>query len=245
MSARSSTVKRPPNPNLLLAALPAAEYTRLVGGMDVVPLKLMTIIQQPGERVRHVHFPGGGFMSVLTILGDGTMVEVTTIGREGVTGVPAALSDQPVSVMTMVQAEMDVCFRLPIALFRREMDRGDAFARLIMRFTQAQTDVLMQSTACNTIHSVEQRLARWLLTARDRVGRDEFPLTQEFVAMMLGVTRPTVTLVAGALQRAGLIRYRRGQLAILDRAGLERASCECYAAMNRVMRNVVDGSPPA
>jgi CRP-like cAMP-binding protein len=150
-----------------------------------------------------------------------------------------------VSVLTMVQAEMDVCYRLALAPFRREMDRGGAFAQMMMRFAQAQTDVLMQSTACNTIHSVERRLARWLLTAHDRVGRDEFALTQEFVAMMLGVTRPTVTLVAGALQKSGLIRYRRGRLAILDRQGLEKASCECYGAMSRIMRSVVERPPQA
>lgn len=243
MPPRSSTTARLSNPNLLLASLPSDEYGRIVGAMDVLPLKLKAVIQEPGESVRHVYFPGGGFFSVLTVLGDGTMVEVATIGREGVTGVPAALNDDAVPAMTMVQAEVETCFRLPAPAFRGEMKRDGAFARVMTRFVQAQADMLMQFMACNTIHSVEQRLARWLLMAHDRVGRDEFPLTQEFVAMMLGVTRPTVTLVAGALQKEGWIRYRRGRLAILDRQGLEQAACECYDAAARLMRNVLAGSP--
>ena len=114
--------------------------------------------------------------------------------------------------------------------FRREMDRHGAFHDLLTRYAQAFVGFIMQSTACNAVHTVEQRLARWLLMARDRMGSDEFPLTQEFAAMMLGATRPTVTVVAGTLQRTGLIRYHRGRVTILDGRRLEAASCECYRA---------------
>jgi CRP-like cAMP-binding protein len=117
---------------------------------------------------------------------------------------------------------------MPAPAFRREMERRGALHDVTLRFQQALLGSIMQSTACNAIHRVEQRLARWLLTAHDRVGTNQFPLTQEFVAMMLGAARPTVTIVAGTLQRAGLITYKRGQVVIVDRQGLEKASCECY-----------------
>jgi CRP-like cAMP-binding protein len=124
--------------------------------------------------------------------------------------------------------------------FRREMDRRGPFYELLTHYTQALVGFIMQSTACNAVHTVEQRLARWLLMARDRMGRDDFPLTQEFVAMMLGATRPTVTVVAGTLQRAGLITYHRGHVTIVDRDKLESASCECYRTATALLNAVTD-----
>ena len=125
------------------------------------------------------------------------------------------------------------------------MNRRGPFYDLLTRFAQAFVGFVMQSTACNAVHSVEQRLARWLLMARDRMDDDNFPLTQEFVAMMLGATRPTVTVVAGTLQRAGLITYHRGHVTILDGRKLEAASCECYRTATNLLRNVTDGDRPA
>src|SRR6185295_7149780 len=150
---------------------------------------------------------GGGFCSIVTVLEDGRMVEVATVGREGMVGVTAVLDGTPVSCATMVQGESDTCYRMTADAFRREMDRRGAFYELLTHYSQAYIGFIMQSTACNAVHSVEQRLARWLLLAEDRVGKREFTLTQEFVAIMLGTTRPTVTVVAGTLQRAGLIKY--------------------------------------
>ncbi|HEV8209989.1 MAG TPA: helix-turn-helix domain-containing protein, partial [Vicinamibacterales bacterium] len=133
--------------------------------------------------------------------------------------------------------ETDVlCHRMPAAAFRREIDRHGALHDIVSQYAQALMGVTMQSTACNATHRIEQRLARWLLTAHDRVGKDQFPLTQEFLAMMLGAARPTVTIVAGTLQRAGLITYRRGLISILNREQLEEASCECY----RVTSDLLD-----
>jgi CRP-like cAMP-binding protein len=126
--------------------------------------------------------------------------------------------------------------------FRRELDRRGTFYELLAHYSQALVGFIMQSTACNAVHSIEQRLARWLLTAQDRMGTAEFPLTQEFVAMMLGATRPTVTVVAGTLQKAGLIRYHRGRVTILDRERLEAASCECYRTATSLLRNVTHPS---
>ena len=130
----------------------------------------------------------------------------------------------------------------PVSGFRREMDRRGVFYELLTHYAQALIGFIMQSTACNAVHSVEQRLARWLLMARDRMGSNEFPLTQEFVAMMLGASRPTVTIVASSLQKAELIRYHRGQIKIINGKKLEAASCECYRTATNLLEAVTDGS---
>lgn len=228
-----------PNLNLLLAALPPADYARLVPMFEVLPLKLKTVIYKPGDRIQHVYFPGGGFCSVMTVLKDGSMVEVATIGREGMVGASAMVDRNPVPSATMVQGATETCYRLPVEAFRREIDRGGALYELLTRYTQALVGFIMQSTACNAVHSVEQRLARWLLMARDRMGSNEFPLTQEFVAIMLGAARPTVTIVAGTLQKAGLITYHRGHVTIEDAAKLEAASCECYRTATDLLQDVL------
>lgn len=222
--------------------LPADEYNRIVPALEVVTLKLKHILQKPGETIQHVYYPGGGFCSILTVLEDGGMVEVATIGREGVVGVSAAWDGGAVPSLAMVQAETDTCYRMTVQTFRREMDRRGAFYEVHGRYAQALVGFIMQSTACNVAHSVEQRLARWLLLAQDRIGKDDFPLTQEFVAMMLGASRPTVTIVARTLQKAGLITYRRGHVTIRDRESLEDASCECYRAVTNLLGRVTDGS---
>jgi len=236
-----STLNRPPPgavQNMLLAALPKVDRERLVPTLDVVPLKLKELLHKPGDHIQHVYFPGGGFCSIVTVLEDGRMVEVATIGREGMVGVTAVLDGNPVSSATMVQGESDTCYRMTAGAFRCEMDRRGAFYELLTHYSQAYIGFIMQSTACNAVHSIEQRLARWLLMAQDRMGTDQFPLTQEFVAMMLGATRPTVTVVAGTLQRAGLITYHRGRVTVLDRKDLESASCECYRAATNLLNAV-------
>jgi CRP-like cAMP-binding protein len=206
--------------------------------MEVVSLKLRVLLYKPGESVQYVYFPGGGFCSIVTVLADGSMVEVATVGREGMIGVSALVDAQPATSATLVQGESDVCYRMPVKAFRTEMNARGAFYGLITRYIDAHIGVVMQSTACNAVHSVEQRLARWLLLAHDRMGTQEFKLTQEFAAMMLGAARPTVTIVAGTLQRAGLITYRRGRVTIVDREQLESASCECYEAATRLLQSV-------
>ena len=241
---RPPPANRPPpagNPNRLLAALPAADYARILPSLTVVPLKLKDILHKPGEPIRDVYFPGGGFCSMLTVLEDGSMVEVATIGREGMVGVTAVLDGTPVTSAAMVQGETDTCYRMKVEAFRREIDRHGAFHELMTHFAQALFGFVAQSTACNAVHSVEQRLARWLLMARDRMGRDNFPLTQEFVSMMLGASRPTVTIVASTLQKAGLITYHRGHVTIVDGERLEAASCECYRTATNLLKGVPAG----
>jgi len=238
------SANRRPTANRLLAALPEDVLDRVVPQLDVIPLKLRRFLHEAGEPIREVYFPGGGFCSIVTVLKDGTMVEVATVGREGMLGVSAILNGDLSPSATMVQAETDTCYKMSAGAFRSEMDRRDAFYELLTRYAQALVGFIMQSTACNAVHSVEQRLARWLLLAHDRVAKNEFPLTQEFVAMMLGASRPTVTLVAGTLQKAGLITYHRGHVTIVDREKLESASCECYRAATERLNNVTGAFRP-
>jgi CRP-like cAMP-binding protein len=230
--------------NHLLSALPAEDLQRLRRSLEIVPLPVKQFLHRPGERIDYVFFPGGGFCSELALLENGAMIEVATIGREGMVGLAAASDGSVAHSVAMVQAATETCYRLPASDYRAEMDRGGAFHALLTRYMNAHVGAIMQSTACNAVHTVEQRLARWLLMAHDRIECSEFFLTQEFIAMMLGVARPTVTIVAGTLQKAGLITYRRGRIAILDRDRLESASCECYAATTNLLQSVIVPPPP-
>jgi CRP-like cAMP-binding protein len=229
----------PQSQNFLLAKLPPADFQRIRRSLVKLPLVLKSVIHKRGETIEDVYFPASGFCSILTVLSDGSMVEVATVGREGMVGVSVILDTRQLAMsISMVQASAEVCYRMSVAAFRREFDRRGSFYKLLSRYAVAHLGFVMQSTACNAKHSVEQRLARWLLLAHDRVGRDEFPLTQEFLAMMLGASRPTVTAIAGALHRAGLVSYHRGVLRIENRAKLEHASCECYRITTNLFDNV-------
>jgi CRP-like cAMP-binding protein len=222
--------------NLLLAALPPDDYARITPHLEVVPLRPRQMLHQPGTPIRNFFFPGNGFCSQLTVMANGRMVEVATVGREGVVGLLGDPGDGTVTSAAMVQAPC-VSARMTAAVFRREMNRRGAFFDVVSAYRLALVRFIMQSTACNAVHTAEERLARWLLTAQDRLGSEQFPLTQEFAAMMLGVTRPTVSDVAATLQRAGLITSRRGSVTIVDRERLEAAACECYA----ITAAIIDG----
>jgi CRP-like cAMP-binding protein len=228
--------------NRLLAALPSSDFDRLKPSLTETALELKTVLHRPGEAIRHVYFPGGGFLSIVTVLKSGRMVEVATIGREGMAGSGAVLDDLRTAPATMVQGASDLCYRMTAEAFRTEMDRGGPFQSLLTRYSHAVLGGIMQGAACNAVHSVEQRLARWLLMAHDRMESDRFALTQEFASMMLGASRPTVSIVAGQLQAAGLIRYQRGTVTILNRASLEAAACECYRVTTNLLVAVL---PPA
>ncbi len=167
---------------------------------------------------------------MVVIMANGAMSEVGIIGREGLVGLPAFLGAD-VSPHRIICQVPSVCRRLPIAAFRDELARGGPFLDLVQMYAQALFFMASQSTACNHHHPVEERCARWLLMTHDRVAGETFPMTHEFLSIMLGVRRPSVTLAAGTLQKAGIIRYTRGKVTVLDRAGLEEASCECYAAV--------------
>jgi CRP-like cAMP-binding protein len=163
---------------------------------------------------------------------DGLAVEVGTIGNEGMVGTPVLLGADlsPTRAFAQVPGE---ALRMRTVLFKEEMQNGGPLPDLVRRYTQAMVNQISQSVACNHLHSVGQRMCRWLLMTHDWVGADEFPLTHEFLAQMLGVRRPSVSVVAGILQKAGLIRYHRGRITVLDRKGLEAASCECYEVVRK------------
>ena len=224
--------------NRLLRALAPADLQRLGRELRTIPTPSRFIFYKPGKPVEYVYFPNGGVVSVTTVLSDGRMVEAATIGLEGMVGFEAVLSPDPVSqTETMVQvpdAGSDTdSERLPLDVFRRELSRNPPFADLMGRYTLAVMRQTMHSTACNALHEVPERCARWLLTTHDRVREDTFKLSHEFLGMMLGVRRQSVTVAAGTLQRAGLITYRQGIVQIRDRKGLEGAACECYALIRQ------------
>ena len=176
------------------------------------------------------YFPETCMFSLVVNLTDGTQAEVGVVGREGMLGASLLSGHETSSTESMVQMPGQV-LRMSAADFRRELDNSPIFRALMLRYNEALHTQTMQTAACNSRHELEQRLARWLLMAHDRAETDELPLTQEFMAMMLGVHRPSITVIAGVLQRAGMIRYTNGRIKVLDRAGLEAASCECYAAV--------------
>ncbi len=213
--------------NRLLTALPRAEYDRLSPHLEKVSLPLKDILYEANGPIPHVFFPLIGVVSLVIIMEGGFCLEVGLIGNEGMVGTPVFLGSQrsPTRAISQVPGE---ALRLETKVFQEEIKRSTALNRLVQRYTQAMINQISQSTVCNHRHSVEKRMCRWLLMSHDRVGTDNFMLTQEFLAQMLGVRRPTVTAAAGVLQTAGLISYHRGRVTVLDRKGLEAASCECY-----------------
>jgi CRP-like cAMP-binding protein len=216
--------------NGLLAALPPTEYRRLSPFLTVQPLKFKQTLQKHDEKVRSVYFPNGGVCSITRVMEDGRLVEVATIGKEGLVGALPFLTDDMPTGECMVQVPVPhmSAHVMSIATFKQEMDQRSHLYNIVQQWSQAFFGMVMQSVACNGLHTVEERCARWLLQTHDRVGSDEFLLTQEFLAMMLGVRRPSVTIVVGTLQKAGLITYGHKKIKILDRHRLEAASCECY-----------------
>lgn len=217
--------------NRLLAMLPPSDLDRLLPRMRRISLARKQILHKAGERIGEIYFPNGGVCSMTTVMSDGRMVEVATIGNEGVVGISAIFGREMANGESLVQVPAHDALAMPIEVFREELERNPAFSLLINRYLQAFLVLLLQSTACNSLHSAEERSARWLLMTRDRVGCDQFPMTQELLAVMLGVRRPTVTLVLQKLGQRGVLRYSRGRVEVTDAHALERVSCECYGAV--------------
>jgi CRP-like cAMP-binding protein len=215
--------------NRLLAALPADDFRRLLPYLKTVPIRYKQVLHKNGALLDAVYFLNGGVASITTVLSDGTMVEAATVGDEGVLGIEAFLSADAVAPgETLIQVPDTNAEVMSVADFRRAIGEHGAFHDLMGRYTQVVIAQMMQSTACNALHQVPQRCARWLLTTHDRMHEQDFHLSHEFLAVMLGVQRPTVSVVASTLQQAGLIRYTHGRVTVCDRKGLEAAACECY-----------------
>jgi CRP-like cAMP-binding protein len=218
--------------NHLLAALSDEDFDHLRPHLKTVPVRARQVFYKAGEPLRHVYFLNGGVCSLTTVLSTGAMVEAVTIGDFGFVGMEAFLSDEPVSLSEAIMQVPDTdAERLSVEAFRRALAERPVLRTLAGRHLQVLIGQLIQTTACNVRHSIQERCVRWLLMAHDRMHREDFALSHEFLAEMLGASRPTVSEVAGQLQAAGLIRYRHGWMTVVDRKGLEAASCECYAVM--------------
>jgi CRP-like cAMP-binding protein len=213
--------------NRLLASLPAKEYQRLQPELEPVDLAFAHIIYAPGDTIRHVYFPNNSIVSLLAAEPHHASLEVGMIGNEGMTGISVFMGVNTSRTLALVQGA-GTAVRMKAATLRRESDHVGTFHSLLHRYTHSLLTQMSLSSACNRFHTTNSRLARWLLMTHDRVGTDEFRLTQDFMSNMLGVRREGVNRAAGKLQRKKLVRYTRGQMAILDRAGLERVSCSCY-----------------
>lgn len=213
--------------NHILAALPPGEYRRIASKLEPIHFRERQPLNEPHKPISHVFFPRTGVASIVTRMSEGGTIEIATIGNEGLVGLSAYLADGHPSTEVFVQIPGEAV-RMTSAAFRQELRAGTALRDVIRRYTQALMTQIGQSAACNRVHGIAQRCARWLLMTHDRVPGDEFSLTQEFLAEMLGVRRASVTDAAGKLRRRGLIDYRRGRVHILDRKGLEKTACECY-----------------
>jgi CRP-like cAMP-binding protein len=218
--------------NRLLRMLPAADLDRLAGAVEFQRFEVKELVLERGQPIDRVLFPRSAVMSILTTMADGAGVEVTTVGNEGMVGVPLFLGchSMPERELTHAWVPGDVAV-MGADTFRVEMEAGGALHDIVQRYAQAFFSQLSRQVACNGLHSIEERCSRLLLRTRDRVASEEFPLTLEFLSEVLGVRRGSVRVALGVLQEAGLIRYHRGRLTVLDREGLEASSCECYGVI--------------
>jgi CRP-like cAMP-binding protein len=225
--------------NLLLRAIPAEEYARLLPHLEPFALEPMQVLAERGDPISHVHFPETGIVSLLSRLGDGTLIENGTVGCEGMAGLPLLL-DVDWSPVVITGQVPGLSRRLEAATFRALLPTLPVLDALLRRYVVYFLAQMSQSLACNSAHTVEQRCARWLLMTHDRVPGDQFVLTHEVLAQMLAVRRAGVSVAADAMRTRGLIQYSRGRITITDRAGLEAAACECYG-MVRQQRDAIVG----
>jgi CRP-like cAMP-binding protein len=218
--------------NRLLAALPRIALQRILPDLRLKPLEMREVIQPRRRPLNDVMFPVRGVASMISMGSSGDSVEVATIGSEGIVGLSLFLGGTSASVEVFIQVPGEGIY-LPAAAFQRHVEREPSFRRILLLYTQALLTQVAQSSACNRHHPVEQRCARWLLQTHDRVRGNKFPLTHEFLGLMLGVRRASVTETAAILQKRHFIRYQRGMVTVVDRAGLEKASCDCYRLIAR------------
>jgi CRP-like cAMP-binding protein len=226
-TAARAPVAHNPHQNHLLDALPSGDYERLAPHLELIPMKLGDVLYEPGIKLRYVYFPTTSIVSLLYVMEDGASAEIAIVGNEGILGVSLFMGGESTPSRAVVQSAGHG-FRLKADLLKDEFGRFGPTMHLLLRYTQALITQMAQTAVCNRHHTVDQQLCRWLLLSLDRLASNELSMTQELIANMLGVRREGVTEAARKLQDAGLIRYRRGTIAVLDRPGLEARSCECY-----------------
>lgn len=216
-----------PLENRLLRGLPKNDFAEIGPHLEQLFLEIKYVIYEPNQPIPYIYFPVSAVCSLLSVMDDGIATEIATVGKEGMLGLPVFLGTDAMPVQSISQVPGEV-FRLKTEVLKRVIKHQPALVDILLRYTQALFTQTAQSAACNRRHPIEERCSRWLLMTQDRVQSDSFFLTQEFLAQMLGVRRGTVNLAAGILQKAGLITYNRGIVTVLDRPGLESATCECY-----------------
>jgi CRP-like cAMP-binding protein len=221
-----------PRQNSLLAALPESEWARWQPHLELVNMPLGKVLYESGGKLSHVYFPTTAIVSLLYVMEDGSTAEIAVVGHDGVVGVSLFMGGESTTSRAVVQSA-GCGYRLKSSLMMQEFNRGGPVLHLLLRYTQALITQMAQTAVCNRHHSLDQQLCRWLLLSLDRLRSYELDITQELIASMLGVRREGVTEAAGNLQKDGLIRYRRGHITVLDRGGLERRSCECYAVVKK------------
>jgi len=241
MAAPPADPPRHDTRNRILAALPAGEYARLAPHLERVELGLKQILFDVDRPIEHVYFPEAMVVSVLGVMADGSAVETATVGREGMVGLPVFLGTDQMSAQAFAQIP-GPGLRMTADAFRRAVAASPTLTLALHRYTQALFTLVAQSSACNRVHTMLERCARWLLHTHDRVERDEFPLTHQFLSQMLGVRRATVTEAMGAIQETGAVTYEMGRVTVRDRARLEASACECYAIIVREFDRLLDGT---
>jgi CRP-like cAMP-binding protein len=220
--------------NRLLAALAPADHSLLAPHFKELSFELGMLLQEPGKPVEYVYFPHQGMISLLAVMSDGQGIETATVGSEGVVGAMSGFGIRQGLARAVVQAPL-VASRISVGNFHTAFKKSEGIRDLMVSYNELLLAQVQQTAACNALHAVESRLARWLLQTRDRVDSDVLPLTQEFLSQMLGVRRTTVTLVARQLEQAGVIKNRRGRIVVMDRMGLEGVACECYSIVRDQM----------
>ena len=235
--------KHRPFQNHLLAALPAQEFQRLNANLELTHLPLGLVLYESGCKLEKVYFPTTAIVSMLYVLENGASAEIAIVGNEGVLGISLFMGGETTPSRAVVQSE-GWCYCLNSRYIKSEFKRGGPVMVLLLRYIQALITQMTQTAVCNRHHGIEQQLCRWLLLSLDRLDSDSLTMTQDLIADMLGVRREGVTDAAGKLQRAGLIRYSRGHITVLDRPGLENRVCECYAVVRREFERLLSDIPP-
>ena len=235
----SPSQRNPALTNQLLASLPPSEYQRLVPHLESVTLNLGQVLYEVGEVIQYVYFPIQSMISLVCILRNNAMTEFALVGNEGMVGLPVFLGGNLTISRAVVQVP-DSALRMQADVLKSEFERGESLQKILLLYTQALLTQVAQNAVCKSYHTIDKRLARWLLSVQDCVQKEELPLTQKYISEILGTRRASITEAAGSLQAEGLIRYSRGQIIILDREALAARACECYSSVKREYQRLLD-----